>query len=68
MDSTPMDSTGVSGVLGVRNPKKGAQRLQGPRETGYWEPNRYKKHCSAAEPSVPEKRGSGSPIGTKKMM
>ena len=25
----------------------------GPRETGYWEPNRNKKHGSAAKPSGP---------------
>ena len=40
----------------------------GPGETGYWEPNRNKKHGSAAEPSGPEKRGTGSPIETKKII
>ena len=38
----------------------------GPGETGYWEPNRNKKHGSAAKPLGPEKRGTGSPIETKK--
>ena len=42
-----------------------SSRTIGPGETGYWEPNRNKKHGSAAKPSSPEKQGIGSPIETK---
>ena len=40
-----MDSVEFLEFLELVTLKKGAQRLQGPRETGYWEPNRKKKQA-----------------------
>ena len=43
-----MDSVEFLEFLELVTLKKGAQRLQGPRETGYWEPNRNKKQTEHA--------------------